>query len=184
VNAVREDLRRFDDVSLSHLADHGRPCCSSTRRIVLGQLLQHIDLASQLATVPEVVPWGGFEWPGYWCGLMDGETIRGDCGVHALLVSTLLTRRGIPHVRGWSAIQATELARDAWRSFWRRTCPDASTTWIGTHLIRHEVVKVGTRWWDPTEATWFSGCGARLLAGRVIAVRELGGNWQVADDGT
>ncbi len=50
-------------------------------------------------------------------------------------------------------------------------------TWIGSRLAYHEVLEVGERMWDPSEARWFDGVGDSVVAGRVVAVRYFAGDW-------
>lgn len=51
---------------------------------------------------------------------------------------------------------------------------------IGDGLVHHEVLYIGDRWWDSSEACWFAGTDHRLDCGLVVAGREQQGEWDVA----
>uniref|UniRef100_UPI003C7D27E5 hypothetical protein n=1 Tax=unclassified Streptomyces TaxID=2593676 RepID=UPI003C7D27E5 len=108
--------------------------------------------------------------------LAQTDELVGDCGVHADLAGELLTLAGVPYTRGRAALRPTVHAAPHWRSTWSES--DADDTWIGDDVVHHEVLRIGARWWDPTEACWFAGQGSHVLAGQVVAVREEGADWQ------
>ncbi|MFG3490033.1 hypothetical protein [Streptomyces sp. NPDC047972] len=175
------DRRRLDSIGLSRISHHGDVCCSEGRSFILLRFDRWVDTGSRLAAIPLVVAWGPTRWPIYWCGLAEPEELVGDCGVHADLAGELLTLAGVPYARGRAALRPTAHAAPHWRSTWSES--DADDTWIGDDVVHHEVLRIGARWWDPTEARWFAGPGSHVLAGQVVAVREEGANWQqgVAD---
>lgn len=172
------DRTRIDTIPLSRIAYHAGHCCTETRRLVLAKLQQYPDVGSQLAAIPATFRWGPTRWPLHWCELGRGKDPVGDCGVHGVLASALLTDAGIPHARGRAAIAPGPLAAAHWEATWAEE--EASCQWIGPDVVHHEVVRVGDRWWDPTEARWFSGPGAALVAGIVVAVRSEDGDWEYA----
>ena len=173
------DLRRADLIGLSRVLHHGAACCTAARSVLFARLGQFLDVGSALAAVPELIRWGPTRWPVHWCDLdlSDGGELTGDCGVHADVASELLRRFGVEHKRGRAAVVPNEVTPKHWQASWR----DAETCdpWIGPAAIHHEVVRVGDRWWDPTEARWFDGPGSWLASGRVVAVRDDDGAWQV-----
>jgi hypothetical protein len=169
------DRARIDAIPLSRIGFHDRPCCAEARLLVLARLRQYPDIGSQLAAIPATFRWGPTRWPAYWCELARPKEPVGDCGVHGDLASQLLSIAGIEHVRGRAAIAPGPLAAAHWDATWQEA--DASPQWIGPRVVHHEVVRVGDRWWDPTEARWFSGPGAALVAGIVVAVRDDDGPW-------
>lgn len=172
------DRARLDAIGVSRIARHGDACCGDARLLLLARLHCHPDLGSQMAAVPSLVRWGPTPWPHHWCELMRPSELVGDCGVHADLASTLLTRAGIAHERGRAAIAPSGPAVSHWSAAWGDArCSDR---WISPVACHHEVIKVGSRWWDPTEARWFAGAGAHLESGRVIAVRTEGGQWSLS----
>jgi hypothetical protein len=180
VTNLPSDLTRFDAIETSWVLRH-HECwrCTGVRQLIRSRLLQHVDLASQLAAIPAAVPWGPVAWPAHWCDLEHEGGFRGDCGVHAHLAHQLLDEHGVQHARGRAAIRVTDTARRNWRVMWGSGPHEVPAPWIGEELIHHEVVRVGSRWWDPTQASWFGGLGARLTAGPVVALRVDGGTWQV-----
>lgn len=169
------DRSRIDSIGVSRISDHVRRCCGDARHLLLARLLGHPDLGSRMAAVPSLVRWGPTHWPHHWCELMRPASLVGDCGVHADLVSILLSQAGIAHERGRAAIKPSGHAVRHWSATWSEA--ECSDRWISAAACHHEVVRVGTRWWDPTEARWFSGAGAHLQGGRVLAVRTEGGTW-------
>jgi hypothetical protein len=170
------DRSRIDEIPVSHLAFHDGGCCAETRQLILARLQQYPDVGSQLAAVPATFRWGPTRWPAYWCDLLRKKELVADCGVHAELASALLWDAGIEHARGRAAIHAGQVATAHWNAGW--TCEGASCAWIGEEIVHHEVLRVGDRWWDATEARWFGGPGAALIAGLVVAVRAEGEDWQ------
>ncbi len=169
------DRERIDTIPLSRIAYHEGPCCLEARRLIMAKLQQYPDIGSQLAAIPATFRWGPTRWPVHWCELDRSEEPVGDCGVHGDLAGALLTDAGIPHARGRAAIAPGSLSTAHWEATW--TEAEASPQWIGPDVVHHEVVRVGDRWWDPTEARWFTGPGAALVAGTVVAVREDQGDW-------
>ncbi len=174
------DRKQIDSVGLSRLGCHGLPCCTGAKTLLLARLNRHVDVVARLAAVPAVVRWGPTIWPHHWCDLVVGDDLVGDCGVHADLVSHLLAARGIAHTRGRAALAVSPPAIRHWRLKWQAA--GASDRWIGDEVVHHEVIGIGGRWWDPTEARWFDGPGSALGDGRVVAVRESGGTWQKSPD--
>lgn len=174
------ELKRFDRIGLSQVASHAKACCRMVRHGVFAQLTHYGDMGTALAAVPALLPWGPVQWPAHWCDLTDHDELVGDCGVHADVAAALLTRQDIPHARGRAAVLTTPHAPAHWRATWNEV--QASDAWIGRTVVHHEVLRVGNRWWDPSEARWFSGAGGHLGSGRVLAVREEGGQWQLASD--
>jgi hypothetical protein len=171
------DLARFDLIGLSHVTSHERTCCGAVRHQIFAQLGQQQDLGSALAAVSDLIPWGPVRWPIHWCELLTDDGLVGDCGVHADVTSRLLTSHLVSHVRGRAALLALPLTLAHWRATWREA--DVSTAWIGQSSVHHEVIRVGDRWWDPSEARWFPGAGAHVISGRVVALREEDGSWQL-----
>lgn len=169
------DRSRIDGIGLSCIGYHDGPCCAEARQLILAKLQQYPDLGSQLAAIPATFRWGPTRWPVRWCELLAPNELVADCGVHAQLASELLWLAGVPHTRGRAAIRAGATSVAHWSATWGEA--DASDAWLGDDVVHHEVVKVGDRWWDATEARWFSGPGAALVAGIVVAVREDGGDW-------
>lgn len=173
------DRARIDAIPMSWLAYHSESgCCVEARQLVIAKLQQYPDVGSQLAAIPVTFRWGPTRWPAYWCEIDRGKEPVADCGVHGELASILLTAAGIEHVRGRAAIAPSPLATAHWSATWGEA--DASAEWVGDAVVHHEVVRVGDRWWDATEARWFSGPGAALVAGTVVAVRPDGGAWEYA----
>lgn len=171
------DRARIDAIPLSWVSYHEGPCCVESHRLVLAKLQQYPDVGSQLSAIPMAFRWGPTRWPAYWCELTKPKEPVGDCGVHGQLASELLRAAGIEHTRGRAAIAAGPLATTHWDANWSEE--EASNAWIGREIVHHEVVRVGDRWWDPTEARWFAGPGTALVAGIVVAVRDDTGEWQV-----
>lgn len=170
------DRSRIDEIGTSYIAFHDEPCCVEARQLILAALQQYPDVGSQLAAIPATFRWGPTRWPVHWCELLEPEELVADCGVHAQLAAELLWAAGVPFRRGRAAIRAGETSVAHWQATWAEG--DASCAWLGDDVVHHEVVKVGDRWWDATEARWFTGPGAALVAGIVVAVREDGGDWQ------
>ncbi|MFI1956246.1 hypothetical protein ACH437_31145 [Streptomyces xinghaiensis] len=170
------DRRRIDSIGLSRISYHSGACCSEGRSFVLRRFDRWFDMGSRLAAIPLVVAWGPTRWPTHWCRLAESDELVGDCGVHADLAGELLTLAGVPYARGRAALRPTVHAAPHWRSTWSES--DADDTWIGDDVVHHEVLRIGARWWDPTEARWFAGPGSHVLAGQVVAVREEGTDWQ------
>lgn len=170
------DRARIDEIPISRIAFHDGGCCVETRQLILAKLQQYPDMGSQLAAIPATFPWGPTRWPTYWCELTRRKDPVADCGVHAELASALLWDAGVEHSRGRAAIAAGEVATAHWNATW--TGEGASPDWIGPDVVHHEVIRVGDRWWDPTEARWFKGPGSALVAGTVLAVRADGEDWQ------
>ncbi|WKX71203.1 hypothetical protein [Streptomyces sp. XD-27] len=175
------ELERFDRIGLSRVAGHGAACCHMVRHGVFARLTQFGDIGARLAAVPELFRWGPVQWPAYWCHLALHDGLIGDCGVHADVAAALLERDGIPHARGRAALLTGPLAPAHWRVSWNEA--QANVAWIGRNVVHHEVIRVGDRWWDPSDARWFAGAGGNLAGARVVAVREDDGPWQF-DPGT
>ena len=170
------DRARIDAIPLSRVAYHAGRCCVESRQLILAKLQQYPDVGSQLAAIPATFRWGPTRWPVHWCELARRSEPVADCGVHAVLASELLTAAGIEHVRGRAAIAAGRIAAAHWTATWDDA--DADCAWIGPDVVHHEVLRVGDRWWDATEARWFSGPGDALVAGIVVAVRADGEDWE------
>ena len=169
------DRSQIDAIGLSRISHHGGSCCADARRLLLGRVLCHPDLGSRMAAVPSLVRWGPTSWPHHWCELLRPPEPVGDCGVHADIASALLSQAGVAHARGRAAIEASPHAVAHWLAGWADArCSDQ---WISASACHHEVIRVGARWWDPTEARWFAGAGASLASGRVVAVRTEDGSW-------
>ncbi|HVF04237.1 MAG TPA: hypothetical protein VNA20_05300 [Frankiaceae bacterium] len=172
------DRSRIDQIPISWLLYHeGQTCCLESRQLIVAKFQQYPDVGSQLAAIPATFRWGPTRWPAYWCDLLEPKELVADCGVHANLASELLWAAGIEHKRGRAAIAAGRTSVAHWNATWNEA--DASDAWLGEDVVHHEVVKVGDRWWDATEARWFSGPGAALVAGIVVAVREADGEWEL-----
>ncbi len=172
---VDEDLARIDMIPTSRIGDHGRSCCLDARCTLLARLRHQPDIGSRLAAVPSLIAWGPTRWPLVWCELVRDDELVGDCGVHADVASILLHDAGVAHARGRAAIRPEATFAEHWRAAWRAA--GASEEWIRTVVSHHEILRIGTQWWDPTEARWLPGAGARLAAGWVVAVREEDGPW-------
>jgi hypothetical protein len=170
-----EDLRRFDEIGLSRLRQHGVDCCRFARAALLSRLDRR-EVGGVLAGIPAVIAWAPTKWPAYWCQIEEAGEHRGDCGVHAAVAATILERRSVPHSRGRAALRPPPLMLSHWRAAWARN--GISDMWIGTSLVHHEVIRIGDRWWDPTEARWFEGPGSSLASGLVVAVRAEFMEWQ------
>jgi hypothetical protein len=176
------DLDVLGGIPTSRLAHHEHQECAEARSLVLGRLTNRASVAAALSAIPLLVHWGPSKWPVYWCELASSEDWSGDCGVHADLAGAVLDVFDVPHTRGRAAIRPTNMATTHWRTAWKEA--DCDDTWIGRTLVHHEVLRIGDRWWDPTEACWLTGPGARLLAGRVHAVREDAGYWLIDGSGS
>lgn len=171
------ELRRFDRIELSQVASHPKTCCQTVRYGVFAQLTHVADTGAALAAVPALFRWGPVQWPAFWCDLVDHDELIGDCGVHADVVASLLTLHAVPHARGRAALRPPPLSSPHWKVCWNEA--RASDAWIGRTVVHHEVIRIGNRWWDPSDARWFSGPGASLEGARVLAVREEGKEWQL-----
>ncbi|KIZ17596.1 hypothetical protein [Streptomyces natalensis] len=171
------ELKRFERIDLSRVACHGAACCKAVRYRVFGRLMQYANVGAALAAVPELIRWGPVQWPAHWCDLPEGDGLTGDCGVHADVAAAVLTREAVPHSRGRAVLRPAPLAPAHWRASWNEA--GAGDAWIAARVVHHEVIRVGDQWWDPSEARWFSGAGAHLSGGRVLAVREEHGSWQL-----
>lgn len=174
----QEDQTRIDAIPVSHIAYHEGACCLESRQLIIAKLQQYPDIGSQLAAIPATFRWGPTRWPAYWCELLKPKDLVGDCGVHGDLASALLYAAGVEHDRGRAAIAPSEHSHPHWDATWNEA--EASPAWLGPHVVHHEVLRIGDRWWDPTEARWFSGPGAALVAGIVMAVRTADGEWETA----
>ena len=172
------DLDQIESIPISYLGRHPGHCCEDSRRLLVGRLLAEGEIGSALATIPQLVVWGPTAWPAYWCDFQLGKgELRGDCGVHAVLASEVLNHLGVPYRRGRAAIVPDPGVADHWRARWVHA--NVPEPWITQTAVHHEVLAVADGWWDPTEARWFRGAAARLLAGWVAAVREEGGAWML-----
>ncbi|MEU9121282.1 hypothetical protein AB0C96_15755 [Streptomyces sp. NPDC048506] len=174
------DLKRFDRIGLSRVASHAKACCQMVRHSVFAQLTHFGDTGTALAAVPGLFHWGPVQWPTHWCDLVDHGDLVGDCGVHADVAAALLTQKSVPHVRARAAVLTPPMAPAHWRAVWSEA--QVSDAWIGRSVVYHEVLRVGSRWWDPSDARWFAGPGAHTGSGHVLALREEGGQWQLAPD--
>ncbi|MEV8020387.1 hypothetical protein AB0O76_29420 [Streptomyces sp. NPDC086554] len=170
------DLKQFDGIGLSRMASHAKQCCQAVRHGVFARLTQYADVGAALASVPVLIRWGPVRWPAHWCDLAHQDELRGDCGVHADVAASILAREAIPYSRGRAALLTAPLAAAHWRASWNEA--QSSDAWIGRTVVHHEVLRVGNRWWDPSEARWFAGAGVHLASGRVLAIREEDGPWQ------
>lgn len=170
------ELKRFEGIGLSHVASHGKACCQAVWHDVFARLTQFVDVGAALAAIPALIRWGPVQWPAHWCDLAHEDQLSGDCGVHADVAASILAREAIPCARGHAALLTAPLAPEHWRAYWNEV--QASDAWIGRTVVHHEVLRVGNRWWDPSEARWFAGAGVHLGSGRVLAVREDDGPWQ------
>lgn len=175
---LQDDLHRLGSIGISEISSHVARCCAHARRVVLGHFDQWSDLGSQLAAIPALIHWGPTHWPVHWCELGAQEKPTGDCGVHADLAASLLARAGRSFLRGRAALKPSRFAPAHWRSAWSDA--EADDRWIGSELVHHEVLRIEGRWWDPSEARWFSGPGDHVLSGRVEALRTEDGTWQFA----
>lgn len=169
------DLERYAATPASSLAAHAGSCCVETRIRVLTSL-DAGSVESTLAAVPGLIKWSAIAWPAYWCDLNDASaSYRGDCGVHAALAAVVLTRYAVPFQHAMIAIQSSRRHMEHWRDRWVKA--GVHPTWIGQDSVYHEVLAVGSRFWDPSEARWFQGVGADLVAGRVLAVKVGSAPW-------
>ena len=173
------DLEAIGNFQLSSIEHHGEICCEIAMRQILALLDCYGDVGSQLANLPELIRWGPVVWPIHWCGLENSEGLVGDCGVHADIAARILNRFKLSYSRGQAVIVPSKLVAEHWKSSWSKV--GASDKWIFSNFVYHEVVHIGARWWDPTEACWFEGEDAFLKAGRVLAVRIEGGPWKVSE---
>jgi hypothetical protein len=172
------ELELIDEIPLSRVAQHDEPCCTDAVSILFARLRHVPDVGARVAAVPVLIEWGPTRWPVWWCDLVQPQEIVGDCGVHADVVSRLLNGAGIKHARGRAALRPPPHVAAHWRSQWLSAeCDDR---WIRANVVHHEVLRIGDRWWDPTEARWFDGVGTQLVSGRVVAVREETGGWELA----
>lgn len=172
------DLDAFATIAASHISTHDDTCCR-TARLALSSALDTGTVETSLAAVPAVVKWQAVPWPATWCQLAgDDDAFIGDCGVHAALAALILQRHGVAFERAQIAIAAGPYHVEHWRERWRRA--GIPQTWIGQRSVYHEVLAVGSRFWDPSEARWFTGPGSTLLSGRVAACRTHGSAWITA----
>lgn len=171
-------LKQIDSIETSQLSFHSAKCCGATYRRLQERLLSAPNIGQALAAIPALIKWTPTHWPLYWCQLVRSE-MSGDCGVHAHLASLTLDGFSIPHERGRIAVSTTSAKLEHWNKLW--TQRGASTAWLAGNYRHHEVLKIGSRWWDPTEAVWFSGVGSRLEAGFVAATRVDGSEWQLVE---
>lgn len=173
-------LQRIDTIGLSHLAHHDAWCCSTARALLVERLTAPLEIGAALAGIPDVVRWAPTAWPYWWCEI-DPEEPQGDCGVHADLASALLESFGMNHRRGRAALAPGPLVAAHWQAQWSEA--QVADTWLGRSIVHHEVVHIGSRWWDPSGARWFAGAGSRLGSGWVLAVRDEDGGWHRAESG-
>jgi len=169
------DLDQFATIAASHISTHDDTCCH-TARLALTSALDTGTVETSLAAVPAVVKWQAVPWPVTWCQLAgDDDAFIGDCGVHAALAALILQQHGVAFQRAQIAIAAGPYHVEHWRERWRRA--GIPQTWIGQHTVYHEVLSIGSRFWDPSEARWFTGPGASLPSGWVAACRNHGSAW-------
>jgi len=174
-----DQLAEFDLIELSTLQVHEGTCCLDSRTHLLGPLYAQSDVGAALARIPALVKWAPTRWPAFWCDVRaeDDSGFAGDCGTHAYIASQVLNYFGIPHGRGRIAIRVSNHLLDHWRTTWEDSRGDVR--WIGDGVVHHEVLRIGDRWWDPSEACWFAGPGDWLDCGLVVAVREQHGEWDL-----
>lgn len=180
--ALAPQLSAIDAIGMSLVGHHQDHCCADAYEWLRALLDGERDLGAALAAVPAVIAWGPTRWPTYWCALPrpgGDRPLAGDCGVHAHIASLLLQSRGVAHRRGRAAIAVEGQLSRHWSATWSGS--DASRAWLGDGLVHHEVLRVGESWWDPSEACWFDGPGARLNCGWVVAVRDDDGEWTTRD---
>lgn len=176
---LSNDLTQFATITASHISAHDGTCCH-TARLSLTSALDTGTVETSLAAVPAVVKWQAVTWPATWCQLAVGDdAFIGDCGVHAALAALILQQHGVVFHRAQIAIAAGPQHVEHWRERWRRA--GVSQSWIGQHTVYHEVLAVGPRFWDPSEARWFSGPGSTLASGWVAACRIHGRDWITTD---
>lgn len=176
---LADQLAEFDNIGVSRLSDHEAPCCFAARAIIAGRLTAAVDVAEALATIPALVSWTPVAWPQHWCDVVrDETTLIGDCGTHGFLASFVLSHYGVEHDRGRAVLDPPNTAIEHWRRTWLDA--GVSDAWIGERLVYHEVLRVGTRWWDPSEACFFI-LGDRVVGGFVRAVRTEFGAWATLD---
>ncbi|MFJ9420221.1 hypothetical protein ACIRPT_39635 [Streptomyces sp. NPDC101227] len=180
MSGLSTDLKRFDRIGLSRVGIHPTACCQMVRHSVFAQLMHFGDTGTALAAVPGLFRWGPVQWPAHWCDLVDHGELVGDCGVHADVAAALLTLKSVPHIRARAAVATPPMAPAHWRAVWNEA--QACDAWLGRSSVHHEVIRIGDRWWDPSDARWFSGPGGHTGSGHVLALREEGGQWQIAPD--
>lgn len=172
---VEEAARSFDLIPYSRLSALG-DCCGDARAALLSDL--HVrgdgEVGGTLALVPLIKAWGPTKWPASWCSV--AESPLADCGVHAALVSEVLSECGIGHARARLILQVSARHARVWRDQWESD--GAASTWISDQLVHHEVIAVGDRLWDPTEARWLGGLGSRVGSGVLMAARIEMKPWQ------
>jgi hypothetical protein len=172
---LADDLEVFSRIQVSLISSHDATCCQAAQ-ISLMTIIDTGAIETSMATIPAVVDWQAVRWPVYWCELGSGPSdFIGDCGVHAALAALILQRYEVEFSRAQTAMSANPLYHAHWRARWLRG--EVEPRWIGEQSVYHEVLKVGERFWDPTEARWFEGPGSVLLAGRVVATRVFGQEW-------
>jgi hypothetical protein len=174
---LAEELAALAAIPTSHLGHHDGHCCHDAEVLILGRLIVPGRVDASLASVPLVVEWAPTHWPANWCEVLTDE--RGDCGVHAALASAVLGHFGIVHRRARAALRPEPGVQAHWQAQW--DADGVATRWLANGIVHHEVIGIGDEYWDPTEARWIAGPGARVLAGEVIAVREDGSTWQGLD---
>lgn len=168
------EAENVDMIEISYLHDHGSDCCHWSRHRILSRLRAAGSLASALAALPHIIPWGPTLWPTSWCGLRPEKS--GDCGVHAAIAGMLLDASGLEYRRGRALIRAHPELMRTWREEWRAS--GTPSPWIRSEHVHHEVLFLLGRWWDPSEARWFRGPGDRISTGTVEGVRAEGGDWR------
>lgn len=175
-----EDLRLFDQISVSYLSSHRDLCCEIARMRLLA-ILDIGSAESALAAIPEVIRWSPVRWPMHWCDLYEtDDSFKGDCGVHAALAAEILDEYRINFTRTQIAIMSTDRKMEHWRSIWVHA--GMAPAWIGATSVYHEVLAVDSRFWDPSEARWFTGPGTMIAAGRVAAIKLIGEGWVIDDN--
>jgi hypothetical protein len=177
--SIDHDLEHLSHISLSTIAAHAGNCCNVGQAALLNRLVSGATVAACLAAIPQVVQWTPTVWPVHWCELRHGPGYLGDCGVHADLAGWILRSHGIDHQRCRAALRPYSNVKDHWTATWAET--QASGAWIASELVHHEVLRVGDRFWDPTEACWFDGAGSYLSAGVVLATKQGGCPWKLVD---
>jgi hypothetical protein len=164
----------LEKIPLSTISSHDDHCCKDAFGLIWIKLIRAGSLEQALAFLPVLIPWGPTIWPSFWCQF-SGNRPSGDCGVHAQLASLLFDYFHVLHKRGRAAVRPNELVAAHWRATWSAAA--AQQEWLGEQLVHHEVILVGEKWWDPTEACWFDGVGATLHSGRIVGTQIFGEAW-------
>lgn len=174
-NLFQSDLASFSNIGQSFIEHHGQACCRRAQETIIESLTDP-EISAEMASVSETIDWSPTYWPAYWCRIQANDSkLHGDCGVHAAITRYLLDRRGIANQGMQIAIRSSKESRENWTATWNKS--KANSRWIGKTSVYHEVVSIGERLWDPSEARWFLGLGDSLIAGQVVAIRSFAGKW-------